>query len=411
MTVPPADVKTADSPLTLTPKQALDSAVLLRAEIVEQAADTEARTFHSEDLHLQFMECGFYNMLRPKMFGGYEFSVTDFLTVVRELARGDMATAWCLALASGHNLQFASWWPESAQREIYGAGHFAAGMTSAPGGTMRRSDDGWVIDGAFPYSSGGPYSTHFMGHVFPITDESGERGPLSTFIVPRSEFTFRDDWGKTLGLRGSGSHTIDVGGATVPEHYVLVGQNQVSINVDSGTPGLELHRNPLYGGRGVGFFGLELATLAVGGVHGALDEYEQLLKTKKTAYPPITLREANPRFQTWYAEIKTQLAAADALLDHGADLFLEYATRGAEGGQPFSAVEDLAIGRMAAEAQKLAWNAMVTVMRTAGSSAAVSGSRLERIWRDSTMVIGHQNFVIQDFTAPDYTAALLGVTS
>ncbi|MET8427622.1 acyl-CoA dehydrogenase family protein [Nocardia sp. NPDC004860] len=407
MAVPAADVKTSNAPVALTPQQALDSAVALRPLLVEQAADTEQRSFHSEELHLQFVESGYYHMLRPKMFGGYEFGVADYMRVIRELARGDMGTAWCLCLASGHNLQFASWWPERAQREVYGDGHFAAAMTSAPGGTMRRTADGWAIEGAFPYASGGPYSTHFMGHVFARTEGSAEAGPLSTFIVPRSEFTIRDDWGKTLGLRGSGSHTLDVRDVTVPEHFVLYGKEQVSMNVDEGTPGLELHKNPLYGGRGVGFFGLELATLAVGGVHAALDEYEQILRTKRTPLPPFTLRAANLRYQTWYADIVTALDAADATLDRVADLFLEYATRGAEGGRPFSAAEDLALTRLAAQAQNTAWRALELIMRTAGSSAAVQGTRLERIWRDATMVIGHQASIVQDFVGADYAAAVL----
>lgn len=88
-------MKTSNAPATLTAAQVLDAAVAMRPQLIEQAAETEARPFHSEDLHLQFVEDGFYHMLRPK-FGGYEFSVAKFSAVIRELARGDMATAWCL---------------------------------------------------------------------------------------------------------------------------------------------------------------------------------------------------------------------------------------------------------------------------------------------------------------------------
>ncbi|RZL84234.1 MAG: hydroxylase [Rhodococcus sp. (in: high G+C Gram-positive bacteria)] len=407
MAVPSIDVKTSNAPATLTPADALTSAVALRPQLVAEAPEGEARTFHSEELHLEFVERGFYHLLRPKMFGGYEFGVRDFMAVIRELARGDMGAAWCLCLASGHNLQFASWWPESAQREVFGDGHFAAAMTSAPGGTMRRGDSGdWIVNGTFPYASGGPYSTHFMGHVFAETAEQSKQ--LSTFIIPRSDFTIRDDWGKTLGLKGSGSHTLDVREVSVSAHFVLEGKAQVDMNVDNGTPGLELHRNPLYAGRGIGFFGLELASLAVGGVHAALDEYETILRTKKTPMPPFTLRSENSRYQTWYSDAVNALAAADATLDRAADLFLEYSTRGAEGGKPFDQADDLYVGRLAVHAQNVVWRALEgIIMRTAGSSAATNGSRLERIWRDSTMVLSHQNSIVQDFIGADYAAAAL----
>ncbi|OZC59758.1 hydroxylase [Rhodococcus sp. 06-621-2] len=406
MALPPTDVKTSNAPHTLTPAQALASAVELRPALIAAAAETEARTFHSPELHIDFVERGFYHMLRPKLFGGYEFSVREFLTVIRELARGDMGTAWCLCLASGHNLQFASWWPESAQRAIFTDGHFAAAMTSAPGGTLRRTDDGWVVNGSFPYASGGPYSTHFMGHAF--IEEGGQRGPLSTFIVPRSDVQARDDWGKTLGLNGSGSHTLDIVEAHIPDHFVLVGRAQVDIDVSNGTPGLDLHGNALYGGRGLGFFGLELATLAVGGVHGAFDEYEDLMHTKKMALPPFGFRSETPRYLGWYADAATALAAADATLDRAGDLFIEYSTRAARGGAPFTVADDLFIARLAANAQMTAWNALQSIiMRTAGSSAAANGTRLQRIWRDSTMVLSHQNTIVQDFIGEQYASATL----
>jgi 3-hydroxy-9,10-secoandrosta-1,3,5(10)-triene-9,17-dione monooxygenase len=194
----------------------------------------------------------------------------------------------------------------------------------------------------------------------------------------------------------------------VSAHFVLEGKTQVDMNVDNGTPGLELHKNPLYAGRGIGFFGLELASLAVGGVHAALDEYETILRTKKTPMPPFTLRSENSRYQTWYADAVNALAAADATLDRAADLFLEYSTRGAEGGKPFDQADDLYIGRLAVHAQNVAWRALEgIIMRTAGSSAATNGSRLERIWRDATMVLSHQNSIVQDFIGADYAAAAL----
>ena len=58
----------------------------------------------------------------------------------------------------------------------------------------------------------------------------------------------------------------------------------------------------MYGGRGLGFFGLELAALGIGGVQGAFGEYDTYLKNKRTVFPPITTRAENPRYQLWYAE-------------------------------------------------------------------------------------------------------------
>ena len=406
MTIPSSDVKTADAPATLTGAQALESARALRPKVLAEAPETERRGFHSEELHLDFVEAGFYHLLRPKTFGGYEVDLWDFCQVVMEIARADMSTAWTLALASGHNLQVASWWPESVQREVFVDGHFASPMTSAPGGTLARHDDGWRIDAVLPFSSGIPYATHAMGHAF-IPGEGPGPGTLSTFLVPRASVSVRDDWGHTLGLRGSGSHTVEVTDVLVPHDWVLAGQIQVDMDTSQGTPGLRLHGNPMYGGRGNGFFGLELASLGVGGVGGARDEYRSFLEGKRTVFPPITTRAENPRYQLWYADAVTALRGARASVRQAAEMFHDITDRAAAGGAPFSAEEDMEISRVAVAGQLAAWRVMETIMRTSGSAAAVTGQRMERIWRDQSMLLSHQNTVIQDFLGSAVGSAAL----
>ena len=109
MPIPPREVAVVDPPKDLTVAEALAVVADLAPQIREEAPETEARTFYSEDLHLAFMRAGLYNMLRPRTFGGYEFSIAAYLKVVREIARADMSTAWGFCLASAHVLWMASW--------------------------------------------------------------------------------------------------------------------------------------------------------------------------------------------------------------------------------------------------------------------------------------------------------------
>lgn len=67
---------------------------------------------------------------------------------------------------------------------------------------------------------------------------------------------------------------------------------------------------------------------------------------------------------------------------------------------------------MAFAAQTDAWHVLEHIlMRTSGSSTLVNGSRMERIWRDFSMLHSHQNSIVQDITAPLYTAGLLAEPS
>jgi 3-hydroxy-9,10-secoandrosta-1,3,5(10)-triene-9,17-dione monooxygenase len=405
MTLPKTELTKVEAPAGLTFEEAMKKATELRPRLIAEQAATEARSYPSEDLHLTFANAGFYHLLRPKTFGGYEFTVPEFMAVMREIARGCMSTAWCLTLGSGHNLQVASWWPEEVQREVFETNHgyFAAAMVGAPGGKMRRASGGWVLNGTHKYSSGTPYATHFTGHEFIDTGAEGPPGPLSLFIARREDWEMLDDWGDTLGLKGSGSQSVRFVDALVPTDWVLEGQAQYAIDVTGGTPGLRMHGNPMYGAPGLGFFCNELAHLTIGAAWSALDEYEELMMTKTTIRPPVTLRVNDPDYQRWFALAYTKLAAAEAVAERASQLIMEFSQEAAEGGTPFSRERDIFVNQLSREGLTMAWKTVEDLlMQTVGSSATTNGTRMERIWRDLTMSWGHVNTIFRDLMARDY---------
>jgi 3-hydroxy-9,10-secoandrosta-1,3,5(10)-triene-9,17-dione monooxygenase len=63
------------------------------------------------------------------------------------------------------------------------------------------------------------------------------------------------------------------------------------------------------------------------------------------------------------------------------------------------------LNMMCREATRLAWSAVQdTIYRTAGSSAAVNGERMERSYRDLSQAWGHVNMIIEDAMARAWTA-------
>jgi len=378
----------------------------LRPRLIAEQSATEIRTRHSPELQQEFVLAGFYDLLRPRTFGGLEFDIPSFLSVMRELARGCISTAWSVCLASGHTLQAASWWPEDVQREIFSESYFAAPATIVPSGRLTRRGSDWILeDGDYRYASGSPYATHFIGHA--MVHDNGQRH-IAVFLAPRANWTILDDWGNTLGLRGSGSNTVRFIQTELADCWVLDHCSLLDLDVSFGSPGLALHGNPIYAARAHGFFSLELAALALGAVWAALDEYEVLLTTRRSSAPPFGLRSDNPDYASWFGAAHARLHAADAVADRGAQLFMECCLRGAEGGKPFSHAEDLLINMLAREALTMAWSVMQdTIARTSGSSSVVTGSRLERIWRDLTMAWGHTNSILRDEISRSYTAQYL----
>ena len=375
----------------LRPSDIVDRAIALRPRLVEEAAETERRRFYSEEIHRAFDDAGFYASLIPRRYGGLELDAATWLRVITELAHGDIAAAWCLTLASGHALQVGSFFEERAQDEIFGNGDFRAASVAAPTGNAVRVEGGWEVTGAWPYSSGVPYSTHYLGQTLFRSDDPAEPPRMLLFVAERSQWEMLDDWGDLLGLKGSGSHTVRLERGFVPEHWALPGAQLVEMDVSGGTPGSRLHGNPMYAGRCLSYFQLELTALMIGAARGALDEYARIATTRRTQRPPTVIRAEDPDYQRWFGTAIGVLATAEAAMLNAADQWTELCRRNVEEDAGFSRGDDLKLNFIARHAMRMAWDATQQhIVGTIGSSALRDGERMQRILRD--MVMGHGHF-------------------
>jgi 3-hydroxy-9,10-secoandrosta-1,3,5(10)-triene-9,17-dione monooxygenase len=395
---------------TTTPQDLLDRAIALRPKLIEEQAATEARTYHSQELHEEFQRAGFYRIYIPRRYGGLEFDVPTMMRVMFELARGCPSTAWCVGLASGHALQLGSWWGERAQEEIFGDGDFRAASVAAPIGVAERTEDGWKLTGKVSYCSGIPYSTHYMGQALMPGEPGGPPGAPLLFYAPRGVWEMEDDWGRTLGLKGSGSHSITFHGGEIPAHWALEGTFMVDVPTDDGTAGYRLHGNPLYLGRSLGPFTMSLGAAIIGAGFNALDQLEDELRAKQTPRPPFTPRFEDPDFQRYFGAAKAKLSMAQAALYRAADMHMELCDRAAERGVPFSYGDDQLVGAIAREAYVFAWEAMEEhIWRSAGSSSSRDGERMQRMFRDMAMIAGHRNTQLRDWAYRELAAEAFGI--
>lgn len=375
----------------LTPDQLVARAAALRDEVLADAPEAEQRGTYSEALHEAFTDAGIYRCLQPRRFGGYGFGFDTFVRMVAEVARGDMGIAWGMSLAADHAWHVATFFPEQCQAEVFGDGHFLAGFRLLPLGEATPTDGGWRVSGTWPYCSGIPHSTHAMMTAFaPDPENPGERIQLN-MIVPKGAYEIVDDWGggQTLGLGASGSNSVRLDDAFVPEHWAVVNTWKQAEYAPGDTVGYQLHTNPLYSGRTNTFFIGTLAAAPVGAALGALDVYAEMMTTKKTSFPPPMDRVLSGDYQRWFGEATGMAESAEALLVSTAAEWMERGRRWADDGEPFTVADDLRLRLRMSEAVKLACGAVDLICRTAGTSAARSGTRLERINRDIAMLRTH----------------------
>ena len=415
-----AEAPTSPPEPDLTPEEMIDRAVALRPLLREQSAETERRTCPSLQIHEACVDAGFYRCYIPRRYGGYEFGAPTFMRVVQELSRGDVSAGWCIALAAAHALQVASWWPAQAQEEIFGDGDFRCASVAAPIGPAvqiernapsARLAPGWELTGKVGYCSGIPLSTHYMGQALIAGDDGKPTERMLLFVAPRSEFTILDDWGSLMGLKGSASNTITFDRGRIPAHWAIEDALMVDFDVAArGAPGVELHGNPMYGGRALCCFTLTLTAVAIGGAYAALDEYEEMMHSRLTPLPPMVPRIGDETFHRWFGSALAKLATAEAAMYNAVDQHMEACRRAAEDGIPYSYGEDMRIGCIGREGIIQAWEIFQSeIFRTAGSSAAVDGSRFERIYRDLSMLNSHRNTVLRDWAFGELAREHLGL--
>jgi 3-hydroxy-9,10-secoandrosta-1,3,5(10)-triene-9,17-dione monooxygenase len=393
----------------LTPREIVARAEAMRPKLLEAQAETEERTFYSEEMHRAFTEAGFYRILQPRRFGGYEFDLPTYFRVISEITRGCPSTGWCLCLAGAHVLQVASMYSARAQRDVFGPdGHFACASFGFPVGVAEPKDGGYVLDGTWPYASGIPYSTHFMGQTLLHPDDPTDPGLM--FVIGADKFERLDDWGDVLGMIGSGSHSIRIEKGWIPEHHaerVIM----VDLPVEGGTVGSELHGNSMYAGRTLGFFHGEFAAIMVGAAKAALDEYERIITTRPFAWNPGIKRFELEHYQRYVGEATAEIATAEAAMIQGAEQWMELARQNVEEGRPFTAEDDARLEALQATACRIAWHAVEGILfRTGGSASARNGQRMQRYWRDMSTYWSHNTPAQRDFLLTGLGRRRLGLS-
>ena len=371
----------------LTPEAMLARARALRPALRESQGRCEAEGRVPQDINDQLVQAGFYRIVQPRRFGGYEFDVPTFYRVMMEIARGCPETAWVLALTSGHPLLLASY-PEQAQVEAYGAdGEFRCPASFSPPGQATPVEGGYLVSGAWVSASGIDIGTHYIGMAL-VTGEDGAAPPSPIqFLFDRRQFEIVDDW-RVMGMQGTGSKRVDAKDAFVPTHrtVAVAGAQRGSQAV----PAARLYENPMYQGRIQPFLIGEATAVAVGAARGALDLYEQSLKGKRSMFPPHLERTEDPEFQAHYGHALALIATAEAALVRAGEDFMAYAAEAAAGGAAFDEERELSLTLVEQQCVRLAWEAMELIYRTASTSAsAKQGAAIGRIFRNMAVINTH----------------------
>lgn len=340
--------------------------------IRERDAEAERLGRCPDDVTVMMREAGFFEMLKPAAYGGYEMSPQAVLEVIRLLASASPSIAWVGALMIIHNWEIALLDPRVAE-EIWGKTPGALISSSyAPFGKAEPVEGGYLVNGSWAWSSGCDLCDWVVvGVMFPADNHFG--AIQKVMIVPRADYTIDQDSWQMAGMQGSGSKTVVIKDAFVPEWRV----HDVSESFEGQNPGNATFTSSIYRIPFGALFGWSLATLCIGMAEGAIGLYVDMMRERRHAYDGKPIAR-DPLIQLKLGEAVAMANAALAVQQKDFAEMMRYIDT--EGAIPKSA--RIAYKSNAAFAARLATDALTKVIKAAGGSAFKLSNQLQRMFRD-----------------------------
>jgi 3-hydroxy-9,10-secoandrosta-1,3,5(10)-triene-9,17-dione monooxygenase len=345
----------------------------LLAVLRERAQETEdARVVPAESVKA-LTETGFFRLLQPAAYRGYEADPITFLTAVRLIASACGSTGWVASVLGVHPWQLALF-PPAAQDEVWGADP-ATRMSSsyAPTGKAVTVDGGHRLTGRWSFSSGCDHATWvLLGGI--VLDSEGKPVDFRTFLLPASDYTIDDVW-DTVGLRGTGSNDVVVDDAYVPGHRSL-SFTDVS---RCACPGHEVNQAPLYKLPYGSLFSYAITTPIIGMATGAYDAHVAYQRERvRAAYVGQKAAE-DPHSQVRVARAAAELDAAWLALERNMTDLMAHARAGEKLPLPLR----LRVRRDQVLGTGRAIEAVDLLFENSGGRALKTGTPIQRFWRDA----------------------------
>jgi len=378
----------------LTPREMLRRAAAMRGMLLAGQADCEANKRISDETNEAFVKAGFYRILQPRRFGGYEFDLPTFARVMAEVSRGCPSCGWVVTFTAGHTHVLAKW-AEEAQAEAYGRdGEFRSPLSGGQG-TATPVEGGYVLNGAWNYASGCDVATHFIASArLAGPGPDAPPGDMYQFLIRRDQFEIVDNW-DMLGMVGSGSKCIVVKDLFVPARLARqrlgdpFSLNPADAADEHAQPGFGLFDNPMYAGPSSNVLMCEIAAVAVGTAWGALDAYEEILFRRTMRTDPGQSRADNHEFQRYYGQAFALIRTAEDALAGCTERYMEYCRQDMEEGVRFTAERIQEITLVEQQVTRLCGEAVELLARTGGSTDARPGAVLQRYFRDMATLRTH----------------------
>ena len=376
----------------------LEVARALAPRIRERAAEIEATRQLPMDLVMELARAGLFKVALPESEGGLGADILTTLRVIEEVARADGSTGWCLAMAVNTFRQSAQLAPEVRRELFFGDPIGVSAGSARERGRAVAVSGGYRVTGRWFFASGCMHSALLHGacKVFdgdaPRLRENGDQEIRIAHFHPKSLVRIIDTW-HVSGLRGTGSHDIEVEDLFVPEERTF---SALDRRARVTGPMNRIH--------GFDLAGCGFCSVGLGVARAAIDAFVELATVKTPRSSSELLRER--------VTVQARLGEAEALLRSGRAMLFDVV-----GGM----WETVLTGELVTERQRSELRLALThaaqnaarathlVCAAAGTTSIFASSPLERYARDAEVVTRHNQLQFVNYEAVGRT--MLGLPS
>lgn len=356
----------------------------LRPFLEERARQTEIDGRVSTQATEKFVAGGFFNLLKPKRFGGYEFGPAAITQIGFELGRACASSSWCVTVGNV-GAWAAACWPLEAQMDVWGKDPdtLVAGSV-IPTGKCEAVEGGFVVEGRWGFASNCD-NAQWIYIAAVLAGKDGAPASSCWFLIPRDELRIDHDSWRVSGLQGTGSKTVYTASPVfVPAHRMIL----FSDLAEGRNPGRAVEGNIVAHFSFPTFSAFALVGPILGAAQGALDAFVEMMRAKIRASlrPGVALTAAqNPHTQVTVGAASAAIDAAMLVLTSDLTAAEEKVRNGIE----LTVEERIKVRRSMAFGARQATEAVNMLFEGAGATALELSLSVQRHWRDANAGARH----------------------
>lgn len=358
--------------------------IMEKARKIGQAAEREAleadkNSTISQNIANLIREEEINRLILPKDYGYPQLDWRTFVDMIKTVSYYNISAGWLTCFFSLHNA-WVSYLPKPLRDEVVNQGGFVADVF-APVGKVEKTEGGYYVSGTYRFVSGIEYCDWVGVGAF-MQFEDSDKPERVGILLKVSDLEIIKDW-DSLGLRGSGSHTLIVDKVFVKPEAILRFSKIIAC---SQPPEKDFdqdylyYNTPFYPGFYVGF-----AAMAVGGAERVLEEFKKHT-VGRVRFSGVVEKDS-PTSQRVLAKLSLEMEEAKLLLNRYIEMMEE------DQGGPYEGAKYKAM--RAALIDKCVHIGVKSLL-TLGAHALIKGHPVEMFTRDLLAIGTHITSLYED---------------